>query len=270
MPVREIIINHQSKKRTIMKHLFIAAIAGLISLNAQAQVSETRSLKEVTSIEVKNGIEVIFTQSDTLALMVEADNIKNLYNIATEYKGHTLKIYLKDADEVASVTRARVYVSQKELKSLKASNAATIRVDGLLNVNDASFNISTGAMLSAIITSNGICKIDLKSGSGFRGKITTNKLDANILSGSFMKVTGTADATTLFCSGGSFTADKFVCSEADVRAQNASAVSIFTKNSIKTDVDPSSSVTYYGEPAKISLGNNAVAVKRDNYRLSLK
>lgn len=253
-----------------MKKFFIAAVTGIISLGAHAQVSETRSLKEVTSIEVKNGIEVIYTQSDTLALKIEADTQENLYNIATDYKGNTLKIYIKDSDGPATMNaKARVYVSQKNVSNFKLSNAAIVRVNGVLNVSNANVNLSSGAVLSAIVVSNGTFKIDVKSGSGFRGKITTNKLEANITSGSYMKVTGTANAAELYCSGGYLTADKFVCNDADVWAQNASAVSIFTKNSIKTDVDTSSSITYYGEPAKTNLGTNTYAVKRDAYKLSL-
>ena len=253
-----------------MKHLIIAAVTGLISLGAQAQVSETRSLKEVTSIEVKNGIEVIFTQSDTLALKVEADTPENLYSIATDYSGHKLKIYIKSSEGPSIMNaKARVYVSQKNVDNFKASNAAVIRVNGTLTTGDCTISLSSGAKLSAIMVSNGTCKVDVKSGSGFRGKITTNKLEANIMAGSYMKVTGTADSATLFCSGGYFTADKFVCNDANVWAQNASAVSIFTKNSIKTDVDTSSSITYYGEPAKTNLGTNTYAVKRENYKLSL-
>ena len=253
-----------------MKHLIIAAVTGLISLTAQAQVSETRALKEVTSIEVKNGIEVIFTQSDTLALKVEANNPENLYSIATDYSGHKLKIYIKSNDGTAVTNaKARVYVSQKNVTDFRASNAAVIRVNGTLTTGDTNISLSSGATLSAIIVSNGLCKVDVKSGSGFRGKITTDKLDATIMAGSYMKVNGTANSAKLFCSGGYLTADKFVCNDADVWAKNASAVSIFTKNSITTDVDTSSSITYYGEPAKTSLGSNTYAVKRDNYKLSL-
>jgi len=253
-----------------MKHLIIAAVTGLISLTAQAQVSETRALKEVTSIEVKNGIEVIFTQSDTLALKVEANNPENLYSIATDYSGHTLKIYIKDNDGSPVMNaKAKVYISQKNVTSFKASNAAIIKVNGTLNTGNCTINLFSGSILSAIIVSNATCKVNIKSNSGFRGKITTKKLEASVTGGSYMRVTGTADNATLFCSGGYLTADKFVCNDADVWAQNASAVSIFTKNSITTDVDTSSSITYYGEPAKTNLGTNTYAVKRDNNKLSL-
>jgi len=253
-----------------MKQFFIAAFTGLISLGAHAQVSETRSLKEVTSIEVKNGIEVIYTQSDTLGLKAEANNHENLSRIVTDYSGHTLKIYIKDSDNPTTlIAKARVYVSQKNVNSFKASNASTIRVNGIISVNDATVNLNSGGVLSAIIVANNSCRIDVKSGSGFRGKITTNKLVANVTSGGYVKINGTADNAVVYCSGGYLTADKFICNDADVWAQNASAVSIFTSKSIKTDVDTSSSITYYGEPAKTNLGTNTYAVKRENYKLSL-
>jgi len=254
-----------------MKQLFIAAFTGLISLVAQAQVTETRDTKEVNAIEVKNGIEVIFTQSDIPGLQVTADNAENLKRIMTTHnKNGTLKIYLKEHEGPINVQAiAKVYVSQKNVTGFTASNGANIKANGMLNLTDVAVNLSGGATCNAIITTSGNCSIDVQSGAGFRGIVNSKDFSANAIGGGYIKIGGSADTANVYCSGGSFNAGKFICGDAKIWAQKASAVSIYANNSIKTDVDTSSSVTYYGEPAKTSLGTNAYAVKKDNYKLSL-
>lgn len=253
-----------------MKQLFIAAFTGLISLGAQAQVTEARAAMEVNTIEVKNGIEVVFTQADTLGLQVTSDTPDNLKKIVTSYKNGTLKIYLKDNDSPAtSHTVAKVYVWQKNITGFTASAGANIKANGKLNLKDVAINLSSGATLSAIITASGNCSIDVKSGGGFRGVINSKDFSANILGGGYIRTSGSTVTADVYCSGGSFNAGKFICSEAKIWAQKASAVSIYANNSIKADVDTSSSVTYYGEPAKTNLGTNAYAVKRDTYKMAL-
>jgi hypothetical protein len=253
-----------------MKQLFIAAFAGLISLGAQAQVTESRTPKDATALEVKDGIEVVFTQSDTLGLNVTADSRENLKKIATDFKNGTLTIYLKDGDNAAAAaTVAKVYVSQKNVTRFTASKGANIRVNGRLNLKDLSVNLSSGATLNAMINTSGNCNIDVKSGAGFRGVVTSKDFSANIISGGYIKVGGSTNTANVYCSGGSLNAGKLLCGEAKVWAQKASSVSIYTIDAIKTNVDASSAVTYYGEPSKASLGSNVNAVKRDNYKLTL-
>ncbi len=253
-----------------MKQFFIAAFTGLISLGAQAQVTETRTANEINTLNVKNGIEVIFTQSDTLGLQVASNNSENLRRIVTTYKNGTLNIFLKDADNpVATQTVAKVYVSQKNIKNFTAATGANIKVNGRVNLENVVISLSSGATLNAIITASGSCSIDVKSGAGFRGIINSKNFQANVVSGAYVKVGGSTDIADVYCSGGSLNAGKFVCNTAKIWAQKASAVSIYTNTSIKTDVDASSSVTYFGEPAKTSLGINAYAVKRDNFKMTL-
>lgn len=253
-----------------MKQFFIAAFTGLISLGVQAQVTEMRTAKEVHSLEVTNGIEVVFTQSDTISLKVTSNTTDNLNRIITTCKNGTLKISLKDTDSpTATQTLAKVYVSQKSISAFTASAGANIRANGKLNLEDVTISLSTGATLNAMINTSGNCSIDVKSGAGFRGVINSKDFSAKILSGGYIRTSGSTITADVYCSGGSLNAGKFMCNEVKIWAQKASSVSIYTNDSIKTDVDASSSVTYYGQPGKTSLGTNAYAVKRDSYKMVL-
>ncbi|MXN92367.1 hypothetical protein GR160_14150 [Flavobacterium sp. Sd200] len=253
-----------------MKQFFIAAFAGLISLGAQAQITEARTAQAVTAIEVKNGIEVVFTQSDTLGLKVTTDKTVNLANIVTTYKNGTLKITLRDNDDQAiTQTVAKVFVSQKNVTHFTASTGAAIRVAGKLNLTEADINLSSGATFSAILSTTGRCSIEAQSGGGFRGIINSKDFHAKIVNGGYIRTGGSTDTAKITCSSGSLNAGKFICHEATIQAQKASSVSIYANSSIKTEVDASSSVTYYGEPIKTDFGSNAYAVKRDSYKLNL-
>jgi hypothetical protein len=246
-----------------MKHLFIAAV-GLMGLCGHAQVTELRPFKQVTALEVSNGIEVIYTQSDSGEVKAESDSREHLKNVITEYKGNTLKVYMKDTEGANIATTARVYVSQKDVNNFKAYNAAVIKVSGVLTTTNITLNLSQGATFGAIVVTAGNCSIDAKSGAGFTGKVTAKTFKADITNGSYVKILGNSDVADVYCSSGaSFNADKFMCSTADVWAKNASSVSIHSINYIKTKVDISSSVTYTGTPANTNLGMNTYAIKRD-------
>lgn len=254
-----------------MKQLIIAAAAGLITLAANAQVNEDRKAYDVTKIDIKDGIEVVFTQSDTLALKVEAGTAQNLNSIATEYDGHTLRIYIKEQENnsTATYTQARVYVAQKNVTVFKAAGAAVIKLPKDTKFDQISINLASGSTFIGHIQAAGSCSIKAAGGAGFRGKVMTYSFKGDATNGGYIKLMGEANTASIYSSGGSVQAGKFVCNKADVLAKNASSVFISAGASIKADADSSSSITYYGDPAKIDLGTNAYAVKRDNFKFSL-
>jgi len=143
-------------------------------------------------------------------------------------------------------------------------------MQGTLTVKDVTIHLASGGTFSAIINAAGKCSIIADSGAGFRGQVNAKELTADVTAGAYARLWGGADTAKIYCSGGSLNAEKFVCKSAGVWAQKASAVSIYTSDYIKTDTDASSSITYYGNPAKTSLGVNTYAIKRDNFKLSLK
>jgi hypothetical protein len=253
-----------------MKNLFIAALTGLITLSAQAQVSETRKSSSATTIDVKNGIEVIFIQSNTPTLKVEADNAASLSRIVTEYKGSTLKVYMKDVESAGvEHAKAKVYVSQNNLDTFKASTGATIGTEGVVDLPELNFNLSSGATFIGTVTVKGTCSIKATGGSGFKGRVTTDVFKANVTGGAYVRVIGKANNADIYCGSASVMADNFQCKKANVRAQNASYASIFANEYIKADTDTSSSITYYGNPTDTDLGTNGYAVAKTGGKVAL-
>lgn len=254
-----------------MKHLVITALVALTGFGAQAQVKETRQAYNVTKIDVKSGIEVVFVQADSAALTVETNRQGNFTGIVTEYSGNTLKIYMKEPEDrnTVSLSPVRVYIAQPGVTSFKAAGGSVIRVAGTLQLPDVTISLASGATFTASMKIEGTCNVKVAGGAGFRGIVNTDTFKGDAIGGAFIKLAGSANTAEVFCSGGSLQAGKFMCQKADVLAKNASSAFINAATSIRASADNSSSITYYGDPVKIDIGTNAYAVKRDNYKFSL-
>lgn len=253
-----------------MKQLaFIAALA-IIGFTATAQTSETRKSADFIALEVKNGIEVIVTQSNEPALKVQADTQQNMENIVTEFKKGVLKVYLKSENKQATTHgTAKVFVSAKSLNNFTAVTGSSITINGRLTVNELTVKLETGSSFSGEVESLEKCTVKAESGSMFRGIVKANAFSTKITGGASVKIVGYAESATIVCNNGSMLAGKFICQKAEVKTINASTAFVNTMKAINASTDTSSSITYYGEPASVSLGDNAYAIKRDNLKLAL-
>ncbi|MDV6169848.1 DUF2807 domain-containing protein [Flavobacterium sp. DG1-102-2] len=253
-----------------MKQLAITALILLSGSGAKAQKSETRQSSAFNALEVKNGIEVVFTQGNDTSIKVESDSRDNLNEIATEVKNGTLKIYLREpVNNKPMQGTAKVFVTAENVASFKAEGGALIKVDGKLTVNELTIKLASGAAFSGEAACKEKCTVRASSGGVMRGIIKTEIFDTKITSGASVKITGHATASTVICNSGTFLAGRFISKNADVKATNASAAFVNSEESIIANTDNSSSITYYGEPQKVNLGENSYAVKRDNLKLAL-
>ncbi len=252
-----------------MKHLFIAALACLAGMGANAQVTENRKAQVAQKIEVTNGIEVIITQSDTTALKIQAADWETCKKVVTKYKGNTLKLYLDNPGGISGLTSVKVYVSQSYLPEIKATSSAVVNARGKWEVSEVGINLATGATFSGDLKINGVCTINASSGSGFKGVVNAGVLKVNVVGGAFAKITGAVTFANVFCNSGSLQGGKLVCDKAEIMAQNASSVSIYATEKIKADTDTSSSITYYGSPQAAEVGENTYTIKRYTNKLSL-
>lgn len=254
-----------------MKQLVLMAALALTGFAAKAQTSETRKSADVTALEVKNGIEVVVTQSNEPALKVEADAPQDMDNIVTEFKKGILKIYMRETNNPVAAThgKAKVFVSAKSLNNFTAITGSSITINGRLTVNELTVKLETGSSFNGEVESLEKCTVKAMSGSMFRGIVKANNFNAKITGGASIKIVGYAESATVVCNSGSMLAGKFICQKAEVKTINASTAFINTMKSINASTDTSSSITYYGEPASVSLGDNAYAIKRDNLKLAL-
>ena len=252
-----------------MKQLVITALLALAGIGAQAQTSETRKSEDFNALEVKNGIDVVFTQSDQPSLKVESNSEANLEDIITEYKNGTLKIYMRELENGNAIRGvAKVYISAGNVSNFKAVTGASVKVNGKLAVEELTVKLATGASFVAEAHTKK-CTVKAESGSMFRGYITTAAFNGKAAGGATIKISGSTETISAWCNNGSLMAGKFLCQRADVKTINASTAFVNASKSISVDADNSSSITYYGEPADVNLGSNMYAIKRDNLKLAL-
>lgn len=250
-----------------MKQLLITMLLAVTGFSSQAQKSETRKSEDFTALEVQNGIEVIFSQSTSTGLKVETDD--NLENIVTEYKRGVLKVYMKENNKKIIQGHAKVYVSAKNVTDFKVSTGSYVKIQGKLVLNELTVKLNTGASFAGEAQCLNKCKIKAESGSMFRGIIKTTEFEAIVTGGASIKVTGNTNSSIVFCNSGSLLAGKFISNNANVKTINASTAFINTNKSITANTDNSSSITYFGEPADVNLGENTYSIKRDNLKLAL-
>lgn len=256
-----------------MKNLVITALLALTGIGAFAQTSETRQSRNFTALEVKNGIQVIFTQSNEQSLKVESDDRAYLENIVTEHKGNTLKIYLREPKANENTVKAhkvaKVYVSQNNVSDFKAITGASIKIVNTVVMDDVSIKLASGAYFTGMLQCKATCKVKAESGSSFRGNLTATTFETNVTGGASVKIIGNAGTSLVFCNNGSLQAGSFMSEKSEIKTINASTAFVNVSKSIKAHTDDSSTITYYGAPIDVNLGDNAYAVKRDNLTLAL-
>lgn len=252
-----------------MKQLAITALLALTGMGANAQIEEYRQVTPFTAMEVGNGIEVVFTQSDAPSLRVESDNEAYLGNIVTEVKGSTLTIYMDEGGELKQgLGTARVYVSQKNVTAFKAATGASVKITGKLTADTVNIKLATGSAFTGMLETRATY-VKAASGSVFRGNVTTAAFGGTVSGGATIKVVGTSGNTNVVCNGGVLQAGKLISDKANIIASNAGAAYVNAVNSISVNADSSSSVTYYGEPGHVKLSANTYAIKKDSHKFAL-
>jgi hypothetical protein len=252
-----------------MKHLIILALMALKGIAAHAQVTEARQGKEAQKLSVTNGIEVIITKSDTIALKIEAADWETARKVVTKYKGNTLKIYIENPETINATSNIRVYIGQGTFPEIDAARGASVKAFGKWETQTAAINLKTGATFSGNLNVMGLCTVSVASGAGFRGVVHTTQLKTSITGGGFAKITGSAASADIFCNAGALQGGKLVCKKAKIMAQNASAISIQAVEKIQANTDASSAITYYGEPRDADIGENTYAIKRQTGKQTL-
>ena len=134
-------------------------------------VEVTREISGFNKISVSEGINAFITMGDEESVRIEADEkIKDL--IITEVVGNELKIHLKK--NVRKVKKMNVYITATELKGLKSSSAANIRMQ--TDLETESFRIKTSS--SGDIDMKQLTATDVNGNASSSGNIAIEKLSA--------------------------------------------------------------------------------------------
>lgn len=193
-------------------------------------VTETRTAGTFTGIRVSSGVDVYLKQGSDESLTVEADENLHEY-IITDVRDGILHVY-NDAN-VLHAERERVYVTMKEIKSVKTTSAGDVVGQSPVKTDRLELSASSAGDIKLEVYAKEI-KIDISSS----GDMTLNG-EADILE---------ADLS----SAGDLNAYDLKVREADVSASSAGNADVNVSEKITARASSAGDVNYMGNPKYIN------------------
>jgi hypothetical protein len=162
----------------------------LIGILAKGQEVEMRTVSSFSKVKVQHGIELVYTESDTQSLRIEAANQSIMKNISTTIKGETLTIdLLNDKDFPTNGGKIRVYLAANNLVDLEANTNAIVTIDDALTSKNLTINLRSGGNLTGNIKVSKNTKLIATDNSTFNGKIETSSLTENFTKNAKINIT---------------------------------------------------------------------------------
>lgn len=221
-----------------MKKSFLVTTAFIFCASSFGQKindpnAEVREAKNFHAISVSNAFDVFISQGGEEAVAVSASEQKYRKDIRVEVRDGVLKIWFEKDGKFwrgwnGNKVKLKAYISFKNIDKLTASGACDIRVQGQLNADNLTVNLSGAS--------------DLKEGN-----IAAKKLTADISGASAVNITGSATELHVEASGASdFKGFDFVVDYCDAHASGASTINITVNKELSARATGASDVHYKG------------------------
>lgn len=230
-------------KRSMKSMRIITIAMAILSISActQAQirrtvrgngkvVTETRTAGNFTGVRVSSGVDVYLKQGNDESLTVEADENLHEY-IITTVKDGILHVY-NDAN-VLHAERERVYVTMKEINSVKTSSAGDVVGQSPVRTDRLELSASSAG--------------DIKL------EVYAKEIKINISSSGDMTLNGEADMLEAdLSSAGDLNAYDLRVREADVSASSAGNADVNVSEKITARASSAGDINYTGNPKYIN------------------
>lgn len=198
-------------------------------------VKKERTAASFNGIRVSTGIDVYLKQGDTESLAVEADENLHEY-IITEVKAGILHVYT-DAN-IREAKMKRVYVTMKEVTSLKTSSAGDIIGETPVKGTDIELSAS--------------------SAGNIKLEVYAKKLEINISSSGDITLSGEAESLNAdLSSAGDLEAFNLQVKEADISASSAGDARINVSEKINARASSAGDITYCGDPKYVDASSSS-------------
>jgi hypothetical protein len=245
----------------------------LVGLVAKSQEVENRKVSDFSRVEVQNGIELIYTESNQLSLQIELPDNTVTSNVVTEVRGKTLKIYLpKGKDCSKSKGLVKVYLSSKYVAFFKASLYSKITVTNQISSLNSKVVLNSKSVFNGNIKNEGKSKIVGERGTVFNGKIETQILKGNFKDNAKANITGMAIKANILTNDTALcNAKNFVTRSLSITAEGNAIVLIHSDSKVSVTVADKAKVTYTGFPETVQLNVEAESLYKlkSNQALSL-
>jgi len=189
-------------------------------------VTKKRKAASFTGVRVSTGIDVHLRQGNNETLSVEADENLHEY-IITEVRQGVLHVYT-DAN-IRKAERKRVYVTMKEVESIKTSSAGDVVGETPIKCDRLELSASSAG--------------DIKL------EISAKELKVNISSSGDITLSGEADILDAdLSSAGDLNAVNLEVREADVSASSAGDADINVSERLRARASSAGDINYRGNP----------------------
>jgi hypothetical protein len=198
-------------------------------------VTKERKTDSFTGLKVSSGIDVYLKQGNTETVTVEADENLHEY-ILTEVRGGILNVYSEY--NIRSADKKRVYVTMKEVNSIRTSSAGDVYGESPINSDDLELSASSA----------GDIKLEVKA----------KKIDIDISSSGDISLTGETDMLRAdLSSAGDLNAYDLKSREADVSVSSAGDADINVSERITARASSAGDVNYKGDPKYVDAHSSS-------------
>jgi hypothetical protein len=229
-----------------LKILLITAICLAITSCIDGQIRKTvrgdgnvvkkeRTAASFDELRVSTGIDVYLKQGDKESLAVEADENLHEY-ILTEVRDGVLHVYT-DVN-IREAKMKRVYVTMKEVTSLKTSSAGDIVGETPVKGNSI--------------------ELDASSAGNIKLEVYAKKLEVDISSSGDVTLSGEAETLKAdLSSAGDLEAFNLQVKEADISASSAGDARINVSEKINARASSAGDITYRGNPRYVDASSSS-------------
>ncbi|HEX2968124.1 MAG TPA: head GIN domain-containing protein [Bacteroidales bacterium] len=199
-------------------------------------VSKERKTDSFTGIRVSSGVDVYLKQGNNISVTLEADENLHEY-IITEVKNDVLHVYVDDIN-IRSAERKRVYVTMKEINSIRTSSAGDVYGESPIKAGDLKLSASSAGNISLEVTADDV-EVDISSSGDITLSGDADILDANL------------------SSAGDLNAYKLKVREADISVSSAGDADINVSERLTARASSAGDINYMGEPKYIDAHSSS-------------
>ena len=189
-------------------------------------VTKERKAEKFDGIRVSTGIDVYLKQGNNEAISVEADENLHEY-ILTEVKDDVLHVYTKV--NIRAAERKRVYVTMKEVKSIRTSSAGDVIGETPIKTDRLQLSASSAGDIKLEVSAEDI-KLDISSSGDITLSGEAEMLEADL------------------SSAGDLNAYNLKAREADISVSSAGNADINVTEKITARASSAGDINYKGDP----------------------
>lgn len=204
-------------------------------------INEDRSISsDFENIKVSQGLDLYITQTDNVALTVEADeNLMDL--IMTDVENGTLRIYT--TENIRRATSRKILLNVENISSIKATSGSDVFSKNTIEADNLELKCTSGADI----------KLDVK----------TDFLECSSTSGSDIKLSGiTNNFKASATSGSDIDASDLKAKSSNAKATSGADISLNTSESLVAKATSGGDIRYSGNPEKVEKSDTSAGSVR--------